>query len=184
MVIRIKGKVITCAECGQEKPHEAHGLCKKCYSNQYRRDNPDYHKQWYQDNKEKKKEYDRQWYQDNKETKKEYLKQWRRDNPDYHKHYHKQWRRDNPEKERARHQRRRARKAGNGGSYTAKEWKKLCKQYPDCPCCGEKFTRKNKPTVDHVIPLTKGGTNDIGNIQPLCKSCNSRKGTKSTDYRR
>lgn len=30
-------------------------------------------------------------------------------------------------------------------------------------------------TVDHRIPLARGGTNDLDNLQPMCKECNRRK---------
>lgn len=37
--------------------------------------------------------------------------------------------------------------------------------------------------IDHVTPLAKGGENSVENMQPLCRTCNSAKGVKSTDYR-
>lgn len=48
-----------------------------------------------------------------------------------------------------------------------------------CLACGS----KNNITIDHVIPVSKNGINHISNYQPLCKSCNSKKGDKIIDYR-
>lgn len=66
------------------------------------------------------------------------------------------------------------------GSFTGDEWETLCARYDyKCLAC-----RKKKPlTVDHIKPLDKGGSNYIDNIQPLCKSCNSSKGSREIDYR-
>lgn len=76
---------------------------------------------------------------------------------------------------------RRARLAASGGSYTRSEWRRLCDYYDHrCVCCGKQLQRL---TVDHVIPLSKGGRNTISNLQPLCRSCNSKKHDKAIDYR-
>lgn len=51
---------------------------------------------------------------------------------------------------------------------------KLTKLDYKCQICG---TEKNI-TVDHIIPMSKGGTNHIENLQPLCVSCNCSKGNR------
>lgn len=43
-----------------------------------------------------------------------------------------------------------------------------------CAYCGQHRNRKYM-TIDHIIPLSKGGTDDIDNLQCTCKKCNQFK---------
>lgn len=43
--------------------------------------------------------------------------------------------------------------------------------------------RPAKLTIDHVVPVSRGGSSLIDNIQPLCLSCNIKKGTNTIDFR-
>ena len=73
---------------------------------------------------------------------------------------------------------RRFRIKANGGKFTLREWEKMKDDYNHaCNFC-HKFEPEIKLTIDHIIPLTKGGKHDASNIQPLCMDCNVKKGTK------
>ena len=45
-----------------------------------------------------------------------------------------------------------------------------------CHYCQRKFAFKQL-TLDHVVPLSRGGTTSPGNVVPACRSCNKAKGT-------
>lgn len=76
-----------------------------------------------------------------------------------------------------------ARKKGASGTHTIEEWNDLKRKYDHMCLCCKQFEPTVRLTADHIIPLSLGGSNSIENIQPLCKSCNSRKWAKIIDYR-
>ena len=77
--------------------------------------------------------------------------------------------------------RRRERMKANGGSHTAQEWRELCERWKwRCAACG----RQEPLTKDHIVAVAQGGSDDIRNIQPLCRSCNSSKNNATFDYRK
>lgn len=108
------------------------------------------------------------------------MKEWRERNPEKVKSYNDRYRANNLDKFAQYARDRRALKASAQGSFTLEEFKALCEEHNNkCLCCG---TMK-KLTVDHIVPLSKGGSHSIDNIQPLCGSCNSKKSDKTIDFR-
>lgn len=77
----------------------------------------------------------------------------------------------------ARKQARRLRELNAPGSHTKKEWEELKAEYGN-ECAEHDDTCKGSITKDHKVPLIMGGSNDITNLQPLCRSHNSRKSRK------
>lgn len=139
-------------------------------------------KKWREDNPERYRESMRKCYLAKKERYIERATKWQRENPQKVRERNKRWIKKNPEKRNFIIYQNRRMRNGAEGSHTLYEWEALKKKYDyTCQKC-----RKREPeiklTEDHIIPLIKGGSNYISNIQPLCRSCNSKKHTKIINY--
>lgn len=79
-----------------------------------------------------------------------------------------------PEKKAAHCRNRRARARMAEGSHTAEDIQRIYTvQNGKCACCKKKVGMKYH--VDHIIALSKGGSNWPANLQILCPPCNTRK---------
>lgn len=102
---------------------------------------------------------------------------WRAANPDREKSNHKAWRAANPEAYKIHNQNRRALKVGNGGVLSKGLSAKLFKlQKGKCACCG--IPLGDKYHLDHIMPLSLGGSNTDDNMQLLRQRCNNQKHAK------
>ena len=67
------------------------------------------------------------------------------------------------------------------GTHSLREWLECIDRHGSkCAHCGG----DKRLSKDHIIPISKGGSDRIENIQPLCRSCNSRKGAKIPEHAR
>ena len=159
---------------------------RRVYDEAYREKRRAYIRAYDQANRGRKSERRREYYRNNPEAY-EREQQAKREYQHAHKEEQRErerkWLKANPDKRRANVHRRRARERAAEAFFTDAEWSAL-KAFYDYTClhCGKREP-EIQLTPDHVIPLSKGGSNAISNIQPLCKTCNSAKGTKTTDYR-
>jgi 5-methylcytosine-specific restriction endonuclease McrA len=114
------------------------------------------------------------------------VRRWRQRHPDLWNATRKRWRDKYPEKAKALRQNaaashllstrgHRARKKNAQGSHTLADIEAIrVKQDGRCAACMALV----KLTVDHIIPLKRGGSNSADNLQLLCHPCNSSKGSK------
>jgi 5-methylcytosine-specific restriction endonuclease McrA len=52
-------------------------------------------------------------------------------------------------------------------------WKRRCAK-GICYYCGRKIPA-SQLTMDHIVPIARGGKSSKGNVVPACKSCNTQK---------
>jgi hypothetical protein len=150
------------------------------------------HKKAYREtHRDQERERSRKWYYANLDKDRERTRKWRADHPDQNREYNRKWSAAHPDKVVANRKAQHAKRRGNGGSYTAKQWLQLKKTYGRCVGCGLSeaaiIALGRTLAADHVLPIAKGGSSNIENIQPLCHGrggCNNKKAARHIDYRR
>lgn len=177
-----------CKKCGNHKPltltywyfnkrtQKYSSPCKDCsraLCKSWRETNKDYDKSrkslYYQSNRDKAISRNRAYYQANKENVIEAVKKWEEKNKEYVKLLRI-----------VKRANRAAKSYGIQDNLTTKDIELLFDKYSRCLACSV----LDDLSVDHVIPLSKGGPNTLANLQVLCRRCNSGKRDKTIDYRR
>ena len=135
--------------------------------------------------KEKRQEYNK-YYREikhpmtpaDKEKKREYDKR-RRKKPGFREKErvrHRLYRQEHPELSFNAQSKRRA--LIGDAKITTEEWRQVMLSTNfTCSYCGCRLTRNNR-SVDHIVPLNKGGEHTVDNLAPACRSCNSSKQDK------
>lgn len=109
----------------------------------------------------------------------EYGSSWRTINAEHVKNYKDEYRKNNRDKMSSYENKRRAMKSGSGGTYTKCDITNILeRQKYKCaePTCEADITYSYH--VDHIMPLSLGGSNWPRNLQCMCPTCNLRKQAK------
>jgi 5-methylcytosine-specific restriction endonuclease McrA len=190
------GTVKTCRKCGEEKPLEAfvkdkrckdgcRPRCKSCANTEQRR------RYVANDYREQVRKYEVRNRGRLRVEARERMKEWRHANPEkaaaaqarsrerllatqpnyFRDYYHR-----NLERERRngldRQHRRRALIGGPASPELAEFMAQLVQE--PCAYCGA----TENITVDHIVPISRGGTHEAENMAPACQRCNCSKGSK------
>lgn len=184
-----------CVKCGEVKPLDGfytdkrnpdgrRGRCKVCYgiASRQRYHDPasgraEYERQWRAANPDKLKANQARWRKRHPERDRETTERWRRDHMDQARATQRAWQAANPVRFREKNGRRRARQrtqtfTGFTAAYMASVYAELAGK--PCFYCGG----TERITVDHVVPLARGGLHHPDNLVPACLRCNSSKGAK------
>lgn len=187
------GVCVACLAMRKEAHRGVNGEAHKIYMREwharnkeaelaYRKKNKErisrYAEDWYKKNREKSAAAAKRWRSANLERSNESRRRWRRDNKERSAFLAKRWREKNPEKQRTIMFNRNSISRGvrqsvaHGVISSIKARQGFLCVY----CCTSVVTVFD---VDHINPVSRGGGNEVSNLQILCPSCNRSKGRKT-----
>lgn len=165
----------------------------------------EYKRAWAKANRERRLAHQRRYHETHTEQRREYGKRYRTENPEKRRATCKAWRENNPDHARklkregmhrarlrdpqkfvrrsaawmkahpeTRNICRENRRARLLGRVTTAEWQEILRAHDGkCRYCGAPGR-----TMDHVVPISRGGRHEAANIVPACRPCNASKGNK------
>lgn len=176
--------LVVCVGCGLEKPsteyykepRKLNGLssrCKECYQ-VWKKEHPLNIKvaqvRW-------RERHGRNYYAKNRETLRSNVIRFHSRHPEKRLQYNRKYQSANLDKKVVKEARRRARLAAVVNDLTVEQWQeRLTKFNGYCAYCLKPI---DKPVMEHMKPIAKGGAHTISNVIPSCVHCNSRKGDKN-----
>lgn len=176
---RIKAKALAWHHANRELAHDRSKAWRLKNSAHLRQSK----KQYAVANKQKIREQQLRWARSPKGRAKsrECLKRWKQSHPDRMKQHSLAYARRNPEKLAAQCNKRRAMKlgaaVGDRSAYVAFV-KRVKSPHPmSCYWCNKPVPQRRRH-IDHIIPLARGGADDVHNLCCSCATCNRKKNAK------
>lgn len=178
-----------CPRCRERERHYNSGYCLECRRSydRARGSKPERRQslrrafaKWWKRNGQDTRDRHQKWMTENADRQRKHRRNWRDKNKATAIALVHAWRVANPERVRKINNDRREREINAGGSFTADDIAmKLSEQCNYCFWCSDDM--EDKPTIDHFIPLARGGSNCPDNIVMACSWCNCSKGSKMPD---
>lgn len=149
----------TCKHGHISERYSQKGTCIECHHNSD-------HMKWHRENRVRSIQNSRDWHLNNRERDRDYREKYRKENPDLMRSHERN---------------RRARLSEAEGSHSVSDISAMIElQRGKCASCKIKLFKsgKKKYHIDHIMPLSRGGSNWPSNLQLLCPPCNLSKHAK------
>lgn len=135
----------------------------------------------YRQNIEREKISRAEWLKKNRERKVATDAKWQRENPDRVKLRNMKWQQQNANAVRSFTRNYRAKKRAAAGTHNAKDIEIIYRKQDNLCACGCGVSLADGFDVDHIIPVSRGGSNWPSNLQLLTPRCNKSKNARTME---